>query len=160
MAQRNKYHFKIYGTQGGGIVKPSGTTQYEFVEVPAAMDFKVGDLMPDHWIIEDIPCPQVKVKREGFSPACFPKGTVCETYHTHSKEIITVTTTGLSKNGPDSYVIHTSMPGDCTDFFGCNIDWVSRIIKRGPGVATLDRDHDVEQRRADRSITKRIDLRQ
>jgi hypothetical protein len=73
-------------------------------------------------------------KSNGFCYAHFPAGTICEVTLTHRQnQKFNVEVTTLSKNGADSYVIETTLPGDVTDFFGCNIDHVTRIIKRGKG---------------------------
>lgn len=71
-----------------------------------------------------------------FQYAHFPVGTVCEVQIDRlstrvQKQIVTVT--GLYNNGPNSYCIETTTPGTVTDYFSCNISWVTRIINRGTG---------------------------
>jgi hypothetical protein len=72
--------------------------------------------------------------RNGFNYAHFPVGTICEVHvNTYKSEPKVVEVTSLFKNGADSYVIETTTPGTVTEFFGCNIDHVTKIIKRGDG---------------------------
>lgn len=44
----NEYPFPIWGTQGGGIVRESGSG-YIFVTKPDCPDLDIGDAMPDEW---------------------------------------------------------------------------------------------------------------
>jgi hypothetical protein len=70
----------------------------------------------------------------------FPVGTTCVIHLDHGQQVkppFTVTVTGVSRNGPNSYCIDTDTPGTVTEFFTCNIDHVAEITKRGPGIATL-----------------------
>mgnify|MGYP001577689940 CR=1 FL=1 len=47
MSER-QFHYPVYGTQGGGLVRQVGTT-YIFVEKPDCPGLDVGDAMPEEW---------------------------------------------------------------------------------------------------------------
>ena len=46
-----KYHFPVYGTQGGGIVREAAKGICVFVEEPVGSGLNVGDTMPPEWSI-------------------------------------------------------------------------------------------------------------
>lgn len=43
-----EYSFPVYGTQGGGLVRPVGS-KFIFVEKPNCHGLDVGDEMPEMW---------------------------------------------------------------------------------------------------------------
>lgn len=80
-----------------------------------------------------------------FGRAFFPAGTICEvqvTKHMHPTPIV-VTVDKLVRNGPDSYVITTGKMNEATGMEEAyNIAHVKRILKRGEGVAQIDKGDD------------------
>jgi len=46
--EADRYNYPVWGTQGGGIVRESGSG-YIFVTKPNCPGLDVGDTMPDEW---------------------------------------------------------------------------------------------------------------
>lgn len=78
-----------------------------------------------------------------FKPHHFPRGTVCEISSTGNRgrgpRVVTVESLRQTCGYGLSVILVTKEDDDLTDKFGCNIDHVTRIIRRGPGVAVLEK---------------------
>jgi hypothetical protein len=99
--------------------------------------------------------------KAAFGRGHFPAGTICEINSTGNggKGPRIVTTTGLRANGYNSFVITTNVPHELTDTLFCNISHVTRIIKRGPGIAKLDRSSEQDLRQHNReTVESRFDI--
>ncbi len=48
MSADREYHYAVWGTQGGGLVREVNGT-YIFVTKPNCPGLDVGDVMPDEW---------------------------------------------------------------------------------------------------------------
>lgn len=129
-----------YSTHTGCVARyDTVIDKYVFIKVPPAFvspSLKVGGTVDPSWELKVIDW-YVKDKK-GFNYGHFPVGTVCEV-KLHNKDPQLVTVTEIVSNGPNSYVIRTNAQREtrAEDFLTVNINWVTRIVKRGPGTVTL-----------------------
>lgn len=77
-----------------------------------------------------------------FNYAHFPVGTIFTVNSAgvvkgKDREVIEATVTGVFQNGPNSYVLATDQPGNCTTHASFNITHVISIVKRGTGAVGL-----------------------
>lgn len=86
-----------------------------------------------------------KDQKPEFGYAHFPVGTVFKFQVKGVDPVEQIAKVrALSKNGPDSYVVHTNLACEVSDYRFVNISHVTGIIRRGPGVAKLPFDQTIQ----------------
>lgn len=81
-------------------------------------------------------------EKQMFGPQHFPIGTVFEVYLPQiMQEPAVYETSGVFKNGPRSYVVQTThYDKEIGIYKSFNTSHIKRILKRGKGTATIDKD--------------------
>jgi len=135
-----KYPFDVYATQGGGIAKKDEDDQFVFIDPPEG--YLYGQTVPQEWEVHYVKVYKEKEKPK-FGRGHFPVGTTCEVtldFGSDKGIPIPIIVQSLFANGPNSFVIETNVPNEFTGGNECyNLYYVTRIIKRGPGIAKLSK---------------------